>query len=87
MRNYIYKIIIASIAIILVFQFTIGKEISKINNKIDFFSTTEGRKDLINSLKKEIRKANERENYLDEEERLLIKTFLNKIRKELELNN
>ena len=33
MRNYIYKIIIASIAIILVFQFTIGKEISKINNK------------------------------------------------------
>ena len=58
-----------------------------INNKIDFFSTTEGRKDLINSLKKEIRKANERENYLDEEERLLIKNFLNKIRKELELNN
>ena len=87
MRNYIYKIIIASIAIILVFQFTIGKEISKINNKIDLFSTPEGRKDLINSLKKEIRKANERENYLDEEERLLIKNFLNKIRKELELNN
>ena len=87
MRNYIYKIIIASIAIILVFQLTIGKEISKINNKIDFFSTTEGRKDLINSLKKEIRKANERENYLDEEERLLIKNFLNKIKKELELNN
>ena len=87
MRNYIYKIIIASIAIILVFQFTIGKEISKKNNKIDFFSTPEGRKDLINSLKKEIRKANERENYLDEEERLLIKNFLNKIKKELELNN
>ena len=78
---------IDEVAIILVFQFTIGKEISKINSKIDFFSTSEGRKDLINSLKKEIRKANERENYLDEEERLLIKNFLNKIRKELELNN
>ena len=87
MRNYIYKIIIASIAIILVFQFTIGKEISKINKQIEFFSTPEGRKDIIFSLKKEIRKANERENYLDEEERLLIKNFLNKIRKELELND
>ena len=31
MRQYIYKILIALIAVILAFEFTIGKEISKIN--------------------------------------------------------
>ena len=34
MKNYIYKVIIAAIAIILVFKLTIGKEISQINKKI-----------------------------------------------------
>ena len=35
-------------------------------------------------IKKEIKKANEKENYLDQEERILIKNFLKKIQKELE---
>ena len=42
---------------------------------------------MINSLKKEMRKANNKENYLDEEERILINDFIKKIKKELELNN
>ena len=35
---------------------------------------------------KEIKKANEKENYLDEEERELIKDFIIKIKKEINLN-
>ena len=87
MKSFIYKIIIASIAIILVFKLTIGKEISQINQKINYFSTSDGRKSIINSLKKEMRKANNKENYLNEEERILINDFIKKIKKELELNN
>ena len=87
MKSFIYKIIIASIAIILVFKLTVGKEISQINQKINYFSTSDGRKSIINSLKKEMRKANNKENYLDEEERILINDFIKKIKKELELNN
>lgn len=87
MKSFIYKIIIASIAVILVFKLTIGKEISQINQKINYFSTSDGRKSIINSLKKEMRKANNKENYLDEEERILINDFIKKIKKELELNN
>ena len=41
---------------------------------------------MISSLKKEMRKANEIENYLDEEERVLIRDFIIKIKKELALN-
>ena len=86
MKNYIYKVILAAIAIILVFKLTIGIEISQINKKINYFSTKEGRIEIVNSIKKEIRKANERENYLDEEERVLIRDFIIKIKKELALN-
>jgi len=85
-RQYIYKTIIAVIAIIVIFEFTIGKEISQINDKIDTFGSKEGRKKIISSLKKEIKKANEKENYLDEEERELIKDFIIKIKKEINLN-
>ena len=85
MREYIYKVIIFAIAIIVVFEFTIGKELSNINNKIDIFGTKEGRKKIVASLKKEIKKANEKENYLDDEERELIKNFILKIKKELSL--
>ena len=87
MKSYIYKVIIASVAIIFVFKFTIGKEISQINEKINYFSTAEGRKQIINSLKKELRKANEKENYLDEEERVLIRNFIKKINNELKISN
>ena len=87
MKSFIYKIIITAIAIILIFKLTIGKEISQINQKINYFSTSDGRKSIINSLKKEMRKANNKENYLNEEERILINDFIKKIKKELELNN
>ena len=87
MKNYIYKIVIASIAVILVFKFTIGKEMNEMNEKIDFFFTSDGRKEIVNSLKKEITKANNKENYLDEEEKILLKNFIKKIQKEIELTN
>ena len=87
MKNYIYKIVIASIAVILVFKFTIGKEMNEMNEKIVFFFTSDGRKEIVNSLKKEITKANNKENYLDEEEKILLKNFIKKIQKELELTN
>ena len=41
---------------------------------------------MVNSLKKEIKKANEKENYLNEEERILLRNFIIKVKKELEVN-
>ena len=62
-------------------------QLSQINQKIDSFGTPEGTKNLIQSIKKELKKANEKENYLDNEERELIKNFIIKIKKELDLSN
>ena len=86
MRDYIYKIIVLSVALIIVFAFTIGRKFNQINDKIDSFFTKEGRKEMVVSLKKEMKKAVEKENYLDEEERVLIRNFINKIKKEIQLD-
>ena len=51
MRDFIYKVIIFSIAIIIIFEFTIGKEIDQINEKVNYFTTSEGRKKIYLHLK------------------------------------
>ena len=83
MRDFIYKTIIAVIALIIVFEFTIGKTLDNITNQTDIFLTKEGRKEMVISIKNEIRKAIKKENYLDQEERILINEFINKIKNEL----
>jgi|TARA_B100001063_G_scaffold245626_1_gene281851 hypothetical protein len=87
MRNYIYKVLIFTISIIVIFEFTLGKHLNKLEKNISFFTTKDGRKQIISSIKKEMRKANDKENYLDEEERILLRNFIKKVKKELELNN
>ena len=84
MRNYIYKTIIAIIALIIVFEFTIGKTLNKITSQTDMLLSREGRKEMVNSIKKEMNKAIKKENFLKQDERILINEFINKIRNELE---
>ena len=48
MKNYLYKVLIAGIAFIVVFKFTIGKEIAQINEKIiPFLLLTAENKSLV----------------------------------------
>ena len=83
MRNYIYKTIIAVIALIIVFEFTVGKTLKKITSQTDIILTKDGRKQMVLSIKNEMKKAIEKENYLKEEERVLINKFIDKIKTEL----
>ena len=87
MRQYIYKTIIIVIALIIVFEFTIGKTINKFDQKIEALFSKEGRKETIISIKNEMQKAVDKDNYLSNEERILIRSFINKIKKELEIKN
>ena len=54
MRQFIYKMIVAVLAIILVYEFTIGKQINQFQGKFDTISSKEGRKETISSIKIEI---------------------------------
>ena len=83
MRNYIYKTLIAVIALIAVFEFTIGRTLNKITKQTDILLTKEGRKGMVDCIKIEMEKAVKRENYLKKDERILINNFINKIKNEL----
>ena len=84
MRNYIYKVIIATIAVIIVFEFTVGRKFNEFNEVTAKFLTREGRKEMIVSIKTEMEKATNKENYLTKDDRILINKFISKIKKELD---
>ena len=83
MKQFIYKMVVAALAIILVFEFTIGKKISQFGGKVDAVSSKEGRKETVNKLREEIQKAVKKERYLSKEDAKLINQFILKIQKEL----
>ena len=88
MKQYIYKTIIFIIAVILIYEFTIGKQISNYSDKLNAVSSKEGRKDSVEKIREEIKKGVKKDRYLSKEDAKLINQFIQKIRKELaEANN
>ena len=75
--------IVIVFAIILVYEFTIGKKISQYGQKIEVLSSKEGRKETVNKLRDEIKRAVKKERYLSKEDAQLINEFISKIQKEL----
>tara|TARA_B100000123_G_scaffold46189_1_gene30708 strand:+ start:349 stop:615 length:267 start_codon:yes stop_codon:yes gene_type:complete len=83
MKQFIYKMIVAIIAIVLVYEFTIGKLIKKYSDKFNYISTKDGRKELVISLREEIQKGVKKERYLSKEDAQLLNQFIKKIQREL----
>jgi len=83
MRQFIYKSIIIIFIIIIGFEFTIGKRIDPMVQTLNKFSDEQGRKELINKIRKEMRKGINKEYILKEEDRILINKFINKISNEI----
>jgi len=84
MKQFIYKMIIAVIAIIMIYEFTIGKQISQFQGKVETITSKEGRKETINKLREEIKRAVKKERYLSKEDAKLIGEFISKIKKEID---
>lgn len=83
MKNFLYKLILVTISVILIYRLTIGDQIGSIINKSELLTTKEGRKETINKIKNEMRRAIKKENYLNKEDAILINNFINKIISEL----
>ncbi len=83
MRQFIYKMVVIVLAIILVYEFTIGKKISQFGGKVEAISSKEGRKESVNKIREEIEKAVKKDRYLSREDAKLISEFIIKIKKEL----
>ena len=87
MKQFVYKTIIGIIAIVLVYELTIAKQIKQFSSQSNILLSKEGRKDGIQKLRDEIKKALRKERYLSKEDAKLISQFLEKISIELKESN
>ena len=83
MKQFIYKTIIVIIAIVVIYEFTISKQIKQITQQSEILLSKEGRKEGIEKLREEIKKAIKKERYLSKEDAKLINEFIKKIAIEL----
>ena len=83
MKQFIFKTIIAVIAIVLVYELTIAKQIKEFTSQSEVLMTKEGRKDGVEKIREELKKAIKKERYLSKEDAALINQFIQKIRREL----
>jgi|TARA_Y100000768_G_C23842479_1_gene616845 predicted PurR-regulated permease PerM len=86
MKIFVYKALFVLIGLFFLFNFTIGYQIRKIENNISNINSEENIKFFKEKIKEEIEAGLEKDQILNEEERLLISRFLKKIILELELN-
>ena len=85
MREFIYKLIVVAVIFMIAFEFTIGKRIDPIVDNLNRINDEQGRKELINKIRKEMNKGLEKEFMLEEDDRVLIYNFFNKLM--LEINS
>ena len=83
MKQFIYKTLIAVVAIVLVYELTIAKQIKEFTSQSEVLMTKEGRKDGVNKIREELKKAVKKERYLSKEYAKLINQFIQKIKKEI----
>ncbi len=83
MKQFIYKTIVAIIAVVLVYELTIAKQIKKFTSQSEVILTKEGRKDGVEKIREELKKAIKKERYLSKDDAKLISQFIKKIRSEL----
>ena len=85
MKVFIYKALIVVFLSFLLFEFTLGQKIKEIDSKIENLNSKGEREKIANKIRKEIERANQKENILSTKDRELLSKFINKIIKELNL--
>ena len=83
MKFFIYKTLIVFFLIFLLFQFTIGALIHNYEKKLDSYLSKENLSYIKTKMRKEMKNAIEKENYLQPEDAELINKFLKKLQNEI----
>ena len=83
MRIFIYKCIIVFVGIYLTYNFTIGKKIDEYESKLIFLLTDQGREQVRQLIRKEIKNSIDNETLLKKNDQILLRKFIDKLNKEL----
>ena len=87
MKIFIYKTLIVIFSVYLLFQFTAGLKIREYEKKLEsLIYNKQTREKIIEKVKEQIKTANQKENLFTSEERELLSNFINKVQKELSVD-
>ena len=75
MKIFVYKALFIFVCIFLLFQLTIGVKIKQFERELDNFKSKENIENIKNKIRKELRNAVEKENYLSDDDAKLIKEY------------
>ena len=84
MKIFFYKTILVAIVFFIAFKLTVGSLINQAENKIKNLTSKENIELFKNKIREEMVTAIEKENYINDEDAILIKKFLKKVKSELE---
>ena len=83
MKIFVYKTIFVLVGIYVLYQFTFGTKIESYERYLKNFTNDQGREQIRNKIRGELRKANSKDQILKIEDRKLLKEFITKIQNEL----
>lgn len=87
MKLFVYKTLFIFGCIFILFQLTFGVKIKEFKYELNEIKSRENIIYFKDKLRKELKNAVEKENYLNPEDARLINDFINKIKLELSRNN
>ena len=82
-KLFVYKTLFVFVLIFILFKVTIGYKIDQYERYFSTFKSDQGREYLRDNIRSEIKKSLEKENLLNDEDRILLKNFINKLKDEL----
>lgn len=83
MKTFVYKTLFTFLMLIIFFHLTIGPLLRNFEQKIRNLKSKENIEYIKDELREELKSAVKKENYLDEEDRKLIISFIEKLKSEL----
>ena len=83
MKIFVYKTIFVLVGIYVLYQFTFGTKIESYERYLKNFTNDQGREQIRNKIRDELRKANSKDQILAKEDKKLLKEFIAKIQNEL----
>lgn len=83
MKIFIYKVLVTSLFVFLIYQLTVGYTISKFEQRFYSLGSKENAELVKNKIREEMSKGLEKDRILKKDDAILLKKFIDKIRIEL----
>ena len=85
MKIFFYKSLITFVFIFIFYQLTIGTKIRELESRINNITSSENIEYIKNKVREELKNAVAKDKYLEDDDAILIRNFINKIKSELEI--